>query len=46
MAAATARSVGVKLGDAQSVATQPPSVCYGLGGPVRMMQVTVTYAIR
>ena len=46
MAAATARSVGVRLGDAQSVATQPPSVCYGLGGPVRMMQVTVTYAIR
>jgi uncharacterized protein YggE len=46
MAAATARSVGVRLGDAQSVATQPPSVCYGQGGPVRMMQVTVTYAIK
>jgi uncharacterized protein YggE len=46
MAVATASAVGVRLGDAQSVATQPPALCYGTGGPSRVVQVTVTYALR
>jgi hypothetical protein len=46
MAAATARAAGVALGGVQSVAAQPPAICYGPGGPSRVVQVTMTYAIR
>ncbi len=46
MAAATARAAGVTLGGVQGVTTQPPAVCYGPGGPARVAQVTVTYALR
>ena len=46
MAAATARAAGVTLGGAESVVTQPPSVCYGNVNPQRVVQVTITYAIK
>jgi hypothetical protein len=46
MAAATARAAGVTLGGAESVVTQPPSLCYGNGIPQRVVQVTITYAIK
>jgi len=46
MATATARAAGVALGSVQSVATQPPSVCYGPSGPTRVVQVTINYAIK
>jgi uncharacterized protein YggE len=43
---ATARAAGVTLGSVDSVVTQPPSVCYGGFAPARVVQVTITYAIR
>jgi hypothetical protein len=46
MAAATARAAGVTLGGAESIVTQPPSLCYGNGAPQRVVQVTITYAIK
>jgi hypothetical protein len=46
MAAVTAKAAGVGLGNVESVVTQPPSVCYGNGTPTRVVQVTVTYAIK
>jgi uncharacterized protein YggE len=46
MAAGTATAAGVHLGDVQSVVAQPPSVCYGSNGPERVVQVTVTYALK
>ncbi|HKF16301.1 MAG TPA: SIMPL domain-containing protein [Candidatus Dormibacteraeota bacterium] len=46
MAGATARAAGVSLGNVQSVATQPPAVCYGPTGPMRVVQVTINYAIK
>jgi uncharacterized protein YggE len=46
MAAGTATAAGVRLGDVQSVVAQPPVSCYGPTGPERIVQVTVTYAIR
>jgi uncharacterized protein YggE len=46
MAAASAKAAGVGLGSVESMVTQPPSVCYGSGTPTRVVQVTVTYAIR
>ena len=46
MANATARAAGVALGGVQSVATQPPLVCYGPSGPMRVVQVTINYAIK
>ena len=46
MASATARAAGVALGNVQSVAAQPPSVCYGPSGPMRVVQVTINYAIK
>ena len=46
MASATARAAGVTLGSVQSVATQPPTVCYGPAGPMRVVQVTINYAIK
>lgn len=44
-ASAAAQAAGVGLGDLQALATQPPSVCYGSGGPTRVVQVTASYAI-
>ena len=44
-ALAVARAAGVRLGDLQALATQPPSICYGSGGPTRVVQVTASYAI-
>jgi uncharacterized protein YggE len=46
MAAATARAAGVTLGAVSGVTTQPPTLCYGQGGPSRVVQVTLTYALR
>jgi len=46
MAAATARAAGVTLGAVQGLTTQPPTVCYGPSGPARIVQVTVTYALK
>ena len=47
MAAATAQASGVTLGPMESVVAQPPSVCgYGPVGPQRIVQVTVTYALK
>lgn len=46
MAGATARAAGVSLGSVQSVATQPPAACYGPAGPMRVVQVTIDYAIK
>jgi uncharacterized protein YggE len=46
IANATARAAGVTLGAVDSVVTQPPSVCYGSSGPSRVVQVTITYAIK
>jgi uncharacterized protein YggE len=46
MAAASARAAGVTLGAVQAVTTQPPTVCYGAPGAARVVQVTVTYALR
>ena len=43
---ATARAAGVLLGSVQSVAAQPPAVCYGPAGPMRVTQVTLNYAIK
>jgi hypothetical protein len=45
MAASTATSAGIRLGDVQSLAVQPPVTCYGPSGPERVVQVTATYAI-
>jgi uncharacterized protein YggE len=46
MAASTATSAGVRLGDVQSLVAQPPVTCYGSSGPERIVQVTATYAIK
>jgi uncharacterized protein YggE len=46
MAASTAASAGVRLGDVQSLVAQPPVTCYGASGPQRVLQVTATYAIK
>jgi len=46
MAETTARAAGVSLGNVQSVATQPPTACYGPAGPMRVVQVTINYAIK
>ena len=47
MAAAAAESAGVSLGQVEGVVAQPPAVCgYGPGGPQRVVQVTITYALR
>ncbi|HKA10925.1 MAG TPA: SIMPL domain-containing protein [Candidatus Dormibacteraeota bacterium] len=46
MAETTARAAGVSLGNVQSVATQPPTACYGPTGPMRVVQVTINYAIK
>jgi hypothetical protein len=46
MAGSTATAAGVRLGDVQSVVAQPPVTCYGPAGPERVVQVSVTYAIR
>jgi len=46
MAASTAAAADVRLGDVQSVVAQPPATCYGPSGQERIVQVTVTYAIR
>jgi uncharacterized protein YggE len=46
MAASTATSAGVRLGDVQSLVAQPPVTCYGSSGPQRVVQVTATYAIK
>jgi hypothetical protein len=46
MAATTASSAGVRLGDLQGIVVQPPVLCYGSSGPERVVQVTATYAIR
>jgi len=46
MAASIASASGVRLGDVQSVVAQPPAMCYGPTGQERIVQVTVTYAIR
>jgi uncharacterized protein YggE len=46
MAQTMARAANVRLGSIDSVVTQPPSVCYGGGLPTRVVQVTITYALR
>jgi hypothetical protein len=46
MAASTATSAGIKLGDVQSLVAQPPVTCYGPSGPERVVQVTATYTIK
>ncbi|HXM53781.1 MAG TPA: SIMPL domain-containing protein [Candidatus Dormibacteraeota bacterium] len=46
MANSTATAAGVRLGDVQSVVAQPPAICYGPTGQERVVQVTVTYAIK
>lgn len=46
MAVSMADTAGVTLGSLVSVVTQPPTVCSGGGVPSRMVQVTVTYALR
>jgi uncharacterized protein YggE len=46
MARTMASAANVRLGSIDSVVTQPPSVCYGGGLPTRVVQVTITYAIR
>jgi len=46
MAGTTARAAGVSLGNVESVATQPPALCYGPAGPTRVVQVTINYAIK
>jgi uncharacterized protein YggE len=46
MAVSTARAAGVTLGAVQGVTTQPPTLCYGPGGPARIVQVTLTYALK
>jgi uncharacterized protein YggE len=46
MAMGTARAAGVTLGAVQSVAAPPPTICWGPGGPTRVVQVTMTYALR
>jgi uncharacterized protein DUF541 len=46
MAATTARATNQTLGAVQGVVTQPPQLCYGPSGPQRVVQVTVTYALK
>lgn len=46
MAGAAADAADVDLGSVVSLVTQPPVICSGPGGPVRLVQVTVTYALR
>lgn len=46
MAETTAHAAGVSLENVQSVATQPPAACYGPAGPMRVVQVTINYAIK
>lgn len=46
MATSTARAMGIGLGSVEGVVTQPPALCYLSGGPTRVVQVTVTYALK
>ena len=46
MAASTARAMGLGLGSVEGVVTQPPALCYRSGGATRVVQVTVTYALK
>jgi uncharacterized protein YggE len=46
MAASTAAAADVRRGAVESGAAQPPATCYGPSGQERIVQVTVTYAIR
>lgn len=45
-ARATARAAAVTLGSVESIATQPPAFCYGQSGPMRVVQVTINYALK
>jgi hypothetical protein len=38
--------MGIGLGSVEGVVTQPPALCYLSGGPTRVVQVTVTYALK
>ncbi len=46
MASSIAGAAGVQINQLQTVVAQPPQVCYGPGGPQRVVAVTVSYSLK